>query len=125
MPIDLSTIDLATINAAQQVIVSTIRDKVCQWEQDSSDAAADGRLSYALMLEQWAFAADLLAGVVSTEVSSLFGQALDARMNWSSTRSVGDQLLDALTLEVAAAQEAPLVPASGHHPTVITHQAPH
>ena len=45
MPNDLSTIDLATINATQQVIVSTIRDKVCQWEQESSDAAADGRLS--------------------------------------------------------------------------------
>ena len=63
------------------------------------------------MLEHWAFAADLLAGSVSTEISSLFGQALDARMNWSGkTRSVGDQLLDALTLEVAAAQSEPLVP---------------
>jgi hypothetical protein len=64
------------------------------------DAAAEGRLSNALILENWAFAADLLAGVVSTEVSTLFGQALDARLNRnSSTRSVGDQLLDALTLE--------------------------
>jgi len=33
-------------------------------------------------------------------------------MNWSSTRFVGDQLLDALTLEVAAAQDSPdLLPA--------------
>jgi len=111
MPTDLSTIDLATLNAVQGVIVAALRNQCCQWEQQSIDAAADGRLSNALMLENWAFAADLLAGVVSTEVSSLFGQALDARMNWSSTRSVGDQLLDALTLEVAAAQEAPLVPA--------------
>jgi len=111
MPIDLSTIDLATINAVQGVIVAALRNQCCQWEQQSSDAAADGRLSNALMLENWAFAADLLAGVVSSEVASLFSQAVDARMNWSSTRSVGDQLLDALTLEVAAAQEAPLVPA--------------
>jgi len=111
MPTDLSTIDLATLNAVQGVIVAALRNQCCQWEQQSIDAAADGRLSNALMLENWAFAADLLAGVVSTEVSSLFGQALNARMNWSSTRSVGDQLLDALTLEVAAAQEAPLVPA--------------
>jgi len=110
MPTDLSTIDLATLNAVQGVIVAALRNQCCQWEQQSSDAAADGRLSNALMLENWAFAADLLAGVVSSEVSSLFGQALNARMNWSSTRSVGDQLLDALTLEVAAAQEAPLVP---------------
>jgi hypothetical protein len=110
MPTDLSTIDLATLNAVQGVIVAALRNHCCQWEQQSSDAAADGRLSNALMLENWAFAADLLAGVVSTEVSSLFGKAVDARLNWSSTRSVGDQLLDALTLEVAAAQEPPLVP---------------
>jgi len=111
MPNDLSIIDLATLNAVQGVIVAALRNQCCQWEQQSSDAAADGHLSNALMLENWAFAADLLAGVVSSEVSSLFGQALNARMNWSGTRSVGDQLLDALTIEVAAAQEAPLVPA--------------
>ena len=110
MPTDLTAIDLATLNAVQGVIVSALRNQCCQWEQQSIDAAADGRLSNALMLENWAFAADLLAGLVSTEVSALFGQALDARLTWSSTRS-GDQLLDALTLEVAAAQEAPLVPA--------------
>jgi len=109
MPTDLTAIDLATLNAVQGVIVAALRNQCCQWEQQSIDAAADGRLSNALMLENWAFAADLLAGVVSTEVSSLFYQAVDARMNWSSTRSVGDQLRDALTLEVAAAQEAPLV----------------
>jgi len=111
MPTDLTAIDLATLNAVQGVIVAALRNQCCQWEQQSSDAAADGRLSNALMLENWAFAADLLAGVVSSEVASLFSQAVDARMNWSSTRSVGDQLLDALTLEVATAQEAPLVPA--------------
>jgi len=112
MPTDRSTIDLATLNAVQGLIVSALRNQCCQWEQQSSDAAADGRLSSALMLENWAFAADLLVGVVSAEVSSLFGQALNARMHWSSTRSDGDQLLDALTLEVAAAQDEPdLLPA--------------
>ena len=110
MPTDLSSIDLATISAAQGVIVAAIRQRCCQWEQDSADAAADGRLSNALMIEQWAFAADLLASVVSSEFSALFGQALDARTNLnSSTRSVGDQLLDALTLEVAAAQSEPML----------------
>lgn len=111
MPTNLSAIDLATLNAVQGVIVASLRNQCCQWEQQSSDAAADGRLSTALMLEQWAFAADLLAGTVGTEISTLFGQAVDARMNRSSTtRSVGDQLLDALALEVAAAQSEPLVP---------------
>jgi hypothetical protein len=111
MPTDLSAIDLATLNAVQGLIVAALRNQCCQWEQQSSDAANEGHLSNALMMENWAFAADLLAGLVSTEVSALFGQALDARLTWSSTRPVGDQLLDALTLEVAAAQEAPLVPA--------------
>ena len=112
MTTDLTAIDLATLNAVQGVIVASLRNQCCQWEQQSIDAAAEGRLSNALMLENWAFAADLLAGVVSTEVSSLFGRALNARMNWISARSVGDQLLDALTLEVAAAQDEPdLLPA--------------
>jgi len=112
MPTDLTAIDLATLNAVQGVIVAALRNQCCQWEQESSDAAAAGRLSNALMLEHWAFAADVLAFKVSSEFTALFSQALDARMNWSSTiRSVEDQMLDALTLEVAAAQEAPLVPA--------------
>ena len=111
MPSDLSSLDLATINAAQGVIVAALREQCCQWEQDSADAAADGRLSNAVMIEHWAFAADLLASVVSSEFSALFGQALDARTNWnSSTRSVGDQLMHALTLEVAAAQSEPMLP---------------
>ena len=110
MPSNLSTLDLATINAAQGVIVAALRDQCCQWEQESADAAADGRLSNALMLEHWAFAADLLASTVGTEFASLFNQALNAQMNWSSgTRSVSDQMLDALTIEVASAQPDPLV----------------
>jgi hypothetical protein len=107
---DLSTIDLATINAAQGVIVAAIRNQCCQWEQDSADAAADGRLSNALMVQNWAFAANLLASKVSTEFSVLFGKALDARfgeMTSTTNRSSADQMLDALTLEVAAAQEEP------------------
>ena len=109
MPSDLSTFDLATINAAQGVIVAAIRNQCRQWENQSADAAADGRLSNALMLEHWAFAADLLASKVGSEFSTLVSQSLDARLNWSSgTRSVGDQLLDALTLEVAAAQSEPM-----------------
>ena len=107
MPTDLSVIDLATLNAAQGVIVAALRNQCCQWEQQSVDAAANGRLSNALMLEHWAFAADLLAGVVSTEFSTLFAQTLNAHFHLSSTRSMGDQLLDALTIEVASAQSEP------------------
>jgi len=111
MPSDLSTLDLATINAAQGVIIAALRNQCCQWEQDSADAAADGHLSNAVMVQHWAFAADLLASKVSCEFAALFGRALDARLNWSSTnRTIEEQLLNALAIEVASQQEEPLVP---------------
>jgi hypothetical protein len=113
MPTDLSTLDLATLNAAQGAIVAAIRNQCCQWEQESADAAADGRLSSAVMVQHWAFAAELLASSVSTEFSTLLGQSIDARLNWNGTaRSVEEQLLDALTIEVASQQREPLVACS-------------
>jgi hypothetical protein len=109
MPSNLSTLDLATINAAQVVIVAALREQCRQWEQDSADAAADGRLSNALMVQNWAFAADLLASKVSGEFAALFGRALDARLNWSSnTRTVEEQWVDVMAIEVAAQQCEPL-----------------
>ena len=110
MPINLSAIDLATLNAAQGVIVAALRNKCCQWEQDAADAAADGRLTVAAMKEDWACAADVLATTVGIEFSALFCQALAARLgNLSSTtqRTAADQVLDAMALDVAAAQDAP------------------
>jgi hypothetical protein len=110
MPSDFSTLDLATINAAQGVIVAALPDQCCQWEQDSADAAANGRLSNAVMIQNWAFAADLLASNVSGEFAALFGRALTARfgdLTSTTRRSVADQVMDALALEAAAAQEEP------------------
>lgn len=110
MPSDPSTIDLATLNIAREVIVASIRNQCCQWEQQSADAVAVGNLSSAQMLESWAFSADLLASTVRNEFPTLFAQALDARMNWKSTmRSAKQQLLDTLALEVASGQEEPEV----------------
>jgi hypothetical protein len=109
MPTDFSTIDLATLNAAQGVMVAALRDRCCQWEQDS-DAAAGGNLSAASMIQHWAFAADLLSTTISTEFTNLFSQALNARFGdlpTTTNRSVADQVLDAVALEVAAAQEVP------------------
>jgi hypothetical protein len=111
MPSHLSTLDLATINAAQVVIVAALREKCCQWEQESADAAADGRFSNAVMIEHWAFAADLLASRVSTEFSVLFGKAIDARLNWhSTTRTVEKQWVDLMAVEVTSQRGEPLVP---------------
>ena len=110
MPTDFSTIDLGTINAAHDVIVASIRNKVCDWEQKSSDLATDGNLTNAVMVKHWAFCADILATTVSTEFTNLFSKALNARFGDLTTtthRSVADQVLDAVALEVAAAQEVP------------------
>ena len=110
MPTDFSAIDLATLNAAQGVMVAAIRNQCCQWEQDSADAVADGRLSNAVMVQHWAFAADILASKVSSEFSTLFIRSLDARigdLTSTSHRSATDQVVDAIALEVATAQEAP------------------
>ena len=108
MPSDLRSIDLATLNTVREVIVASLRNHVCQWEQQSSDAVAEGRLSNAVMLQNWSFAGELLAGVVSTEISGLFSQSLNARLGDLTTtphRSVADQILDAVALEVVATQE--------------------
>ena len=110
MPSDLATIDLATLNIVREVIVASLRNHVCQWEQQSSDAVADGRLSNAVMLQNWSFAGELLAGVVSTEISGLFSRSLNARLGDLTTtphRSVADQILDSISLEVASGQEEP------------------
>ena len=110
MPNDLYAIDLGTINVAHDVIVSAIRHKVCEWEQKSSDLATDGNLTNAVMVKHWAFCADILATTVSTEFTNLFSNALSARfadLSATTHRSVADQVLDAVALEVAAAQEVP------------------
>jgi hypothetical protein len=62
------------------------------------------------MVQNWAFAADILASKVSSEFSTLFIRSLDAQFgDLTSTpyRSPADQMVDAIALAVAAAQEAP------------------
>ncbi|WP_255017403.1 hypothetical protein [Cyanobium sp. A2C-AMD] len=91
-------------------MVAALRDRCCQWEQEASDLATDGNLSAATMIQHWAFAADLLSTTISTEFTNLFSQALTARfgdLTSTTHRSVADQVLDAVALEVAATQEAP------------------
>jgi hypothetical protein len=104
MSTDLTALDLTTINTAQSAVVASIRHQCCQWEQESADAVGDGHLSNALMLEHWSFAANLLASKVASEFTALFAQALDAQLNrGTNARSIHDQLLDAMTLEVLSA----------------------
>ena len=108
MPTDSTSIDLATLNTAQEVMVTALREKVCQWEQDSADAALDGNFNAAAMIQQWAFAADLLSRTINIEFSVLFAQALTARFDEqrSTTHHLGAcGVVNAVEMEVAAAQE--------------------
>ncbi len=107
MPTDFTSIDLATLNTAQGVMVTALRGKVCQWEQDSADAAANGNFSTAATIQQWAIAADLLLNTISIEFSVLFAQALTARFDDQRSithYSIANQVLDAVALEVAGSQ---------------------
>ena len=108
MPTDFSTIDLATLNAAQGVMVAALRDRCCQCDQDSADAALDGNFSTAATIQQWAIAADLLLNTISIEFSVLFSKALTARFDdqRSTTHHLGAcGVVNAVEMEVAAAQE--------------------
>ena len=110
MPTEFASIDLATLNTAQEVMVTALREKVCQWEQDSADAALDGNFNAAAMIQQWAFAADLLSRTINIEFSSLFAQALTARFDdqRSTTHHLGAYgVLNAIDMKVAATQEVP------------------
>ena len=78
---ELNRLDLATINAVQTILKTAIENQICQWEQESSDAVADGRLSNAVMVKEWAFAAQLLRSITSTELSTLFGKVLDVQFS--------------------------------------------
>jgi hypothetical protein len=46
----------------------------------------------------------VLASKVGSEFTALFSKALNAQINCNSTRSIEEQMLDAMALEVAAAQ---------------------
>ena len=108
MSTEFASIDLATLNTAQGVMVTALREKVCQWEQDSADAALDGNFNAAAMIQQWAFAADLLSRTINIEFSALFAQALTARFDEqrSTTHHLGAcGVVNAVEMEVAAAQE--------------------
>ena len=78
---ELNRLDLATINAVQTILKTAIENQICQWEQESSDAISDGRLSNAVMVKEWAFAAQLLRSITSSELSALFGKVLDVQFS--------------------------------------------
>lgn len=109
-------LDLATINTVQSVVVESIRNKVCKWEQDALDAAHRGDYSCAQQFKYWAFAAELCASAASSACSAVFMEAMGSLPIVQDhrtvelpnlNRSAEDCRLDDLAIEVASAQSAP------------------
>ena len=80
-PTELNHLDLTTIRAVQGIVSAALRNQCCQWEQDSADAASEGRLSHALMMEHLAFAAQLLTSITASEISNFFSAVLDVQFS--------------------------------------------
>ena len=74
-----AALDLTTIGAATDAVVAAMQSSVCQWEQQSKDAACDGNLTAALMYQHWAFAADLMAKTAATTLTRLMVQGADPK----------------------------------------------
>jgi len=113
-------LDLATINAVQTVVVDSIRNQVCQWEQNAIDAAQAGDFRSAQLYKDWAVAADLITGTASSACTALFMDALESHPLIPDQRKVElpqinrssrDLALDVMALEVASEQPEP----SGHN----------
>lgn len=105
MPSKLAALDLETIAAAEEVVVTALENQVTQWEQDAQDAIAEGQLATAQQFQNWSFAANLLATTASIEISALMGKVLNARFGDGTHRPLAEQVLDDLTIQVASAQE--------------------
>ena len=103
-----SSLDLATLNAAQAVATRALKDAVCAWEQEATDAALRGEYRSAQQYKDWAFAADLAVHRVSGAIGALFLKTLEAMPLVQDTRTVKlpdlGRCLDALAVEVANEQ---------------------
>jgi hypothetical protein len=109
-------LDLGTINEVQQVVVHTIRNQVCDWEQKAHDAGLTGNWAAAQQYKEWAFAAELCASKASQVCTALFAETVSSLPVVTDyrtvqlpnlTRSSEDCRLDALAIEVASHQGAP------------------
>jgi len=112
-----SSLDLATLNAAQAVARKALQDAVCNWEQEAMQAAQRGEYASAQTYKNWAFAADLTIHYVNGAIGALFLETLEAIPLVQDTRTVKlpdlgrsdhDRHLEALTVEVAPEQTEPV-----------------
>ena len=72
-----SSLDLATINAAQVVAKKALQEAVCTWEQEAREAAQRGEYASAQTYKNWAFATDLAIHRVSGAIGALFLKTIE------------------------------------------------
>ena len=73
-----SSLDLATLNAARKVASTALKAYVCELEQKALDAARCRDYQSAKLNSDWAFSADLCVLKVSSALSELIVEALNA-----------------------------------------------
>ena len=73
-----SSLDLSTLHAARKVATSALKAYVCELEQKALDAARCRDYQAAKLNSDWAFAADLCVLKVSSALSELIVEALNA-----------------------------------------------
>jgi len=73
-----SSLDLATLNAARKVAANALKAYVCELEQKALDAARCRDYQAAKLNSDWAFSADLCVLKVSSALSELIVEALNA-----------------------------------------------
>jgi len=109
-------LDLGTINEVQTVVVASLRNQVCEWEQKAIDASNFGDYRSAQQYREWAFACDLAITKASAACTALFLDTLNSLPVVTDTRTVElpnlnrsseDRFLDTLSVEVASAQPCP------------------
>ena len=109
------TLDLATLNASQEVAITSIQNLVCEWEQKAIDCGAQGDWRSAQQYKEWAFSADLIRHQVSVALGALFLDSLQSlpiiteqrTVQLPDLRSDEDRRLDDLTVEVLSHQPDP------------------
>ena len=73
-----SSLDLVTLNAARKVASTALKAYVCELEQKALDAARCRDYQAAKLNSDWAFAVDLCVLKVSSALSELIVEALNA-----------------------------------------------
>jgi hypothetical protein len=109
-------LDLASLNAAREVVTKALQNQVIIWEQNAADAAAQGDFRSAQQFKEWAFAADLAVHTASMAVGAVILDTLDSLPIVEDqrtvtlpnlTRSTEQRYLDDLATEVASHQPEP------------------